>query len=244
MLTRKIRRAVWILAATGLFATTLIAGPASAQTPASPVAGMGCGTVTGGTPTAGGMMEHGEHGSMMSTPGHAGGMMHEAEYDLMYIDMMIPHHESIIALATVAVDELTHPRLIEIANTIVATQQGEVDELQRLRAEWYGDAEPVSMDMMMGMPGMGSDMTMMEQQMSAEWQVQSFCDAENKDLAFVDQVIPHHQMAVDSSRAAVGMATHPELVAIAQEVITTQEAEIAELKSIRAEITGEATPAA
>ena len=247
MLTRNLRRALCALAATGLFAASLIANPASAQTPDAPAPGMGCAAVAAGTPAVGGMMDHSGHGSgspmSMGTPGH-GGMMHEAEFDLMYIDMMIPHHESIIALATVAVDELTHPRLIEIANAIVATQQSEIDELKQLRAEWYGDAEPVSMEMMMGMPGMSSDMAMMEQQMSAEWQVQTFCAAEDKDLAFIDQVIPHHQMAVDASRAAVEMATHPELVEIAQAVITAQEAEIAEIELIRSEITAVATPTA
>jgi uncharacterized protein (DUF305 family) len=246
MITSRFRRALCALAATGLFATSLIAGPVSAQTPEGPRTGAGCEAVpAAATPAAGGMMDHSAHGSgmPMGTPDH-GGMIQAAEFDLMYIDMMIPHHESIIALATVARDELTHPRLIEIADEIVATQQGEIDELQALRAEWYGDAEPVSMEMIMGMPGMSSDMAMMDQQMSAEWQVQAFCAAGDKDLAFVDQVIPHHQMAVDTSRVAVDLATHPELVEIAQQVITAQEAEIAELEQIRAEITGEATPAA
>jgi uncharacterized protein (DUF305 family) len=221
----------------------------SAQTPEDPATGTGpgCEAVPNATPAAGGMMDHSGHGGDMPMPAGTpvqGGMMHDAEFDLMYIDMMIPHHESIIALATVAVDELTHPRLIEIANAIVATQQAEIDELKALRAEWYGDAAPVSMDQMMGMPGVGSDMTVMDRQMSAEWQVQTFCAAGDKDLAFIDQVIPHHQMAVDTSIAAVDLAAHPELVVIAQEVITAQEAEIAELEMIRAEITGQGTPTA
>ncbi len=238
-----LRPAFGVLMAAGLLAGTLSAGPASAQTPESQAPGVGCEAVPAATPAAGGMMDHNGHGGSMpmGTPGH-GDMMHVAEYDLMYIDMMIPHHESIIALATVARDELTHPRLIEIANQIVATQQGEIDELQQLRDEWYPDAAPVPMEMMMGMPGMGDDMTMMDQQMSPDWQVQTFCAAADKDLAFIDQVIPHHQMAIDISQAAVELAVHPELVEIAREVITAQQAEIDELVLIRAEITGEATP--
>jgi len=228
--------------ATGLLAGTLGAGSAAAQTPES--TGAGCSGVVA-TPAAGqGMMGHGHggHGTAMATPGT--GQMHVAEYDLMYIDMMIPHHESIIALATVARDELTHPRLIEIANQIVATQQGEIDELRQLRDQWYPGAAPVSMEMMAGMPGLGGNMTMMDQQMSGEWQVQTFCAATDKDLAFIDQVIPHHQMAIDTSVAAVELAVHPELAEIARNVITAQQGEIDELEQIRAEITGQATPAA
>jgi uncharacterized protein (DUF305 family) len=185
-----------------------------------------------------------QHGAMDATPGaHAGHGMAMAEFDLMYIDMMIPHHESIIALATVAVNELEDPRLIEIAEAVITAQTAENEEMQRLRDEWYPGAEPVSMDMMMqGMPGMG-DMMAMEQQMSAEYQVATFCAAEDKDLAFIDLAIPHHRMAIVASEAALTQAVHPELVAIAEDVIAAQEAEIVELEAIRAELTGEATPA-
>jgi len=216
---------------------------ASAQTPEA----AGCAAVA--TPAAG-MIDHGHGGHGMSTPAmmedhHMGtpGMMHEAEFDLMYIDMMIPHHESIMALAEVALPELTDPRLREIAQAIIDAQGPEIEELQQLRAEWYGDADTVSMDTMMEMmPGMGDDDEMM-MQMSAETQVRAFCAAENKDLAFIDQVIPHHQMAIDSSEMAVAQAVHPELTAIAEQVITAQQAEIDELEAIRAGLTGEATPA-
>jgi uncharacterized protein (DUF305 family) len=245
------KTAIRTLALAGVLGASLMGATTVAQTPAA----SGCGDIA--TP-ASGMADygHGGHdGHGMSTPemteGHGDhdmgtpGMMKEekVEFDLMYIDMMIPHHESIMALAGVALPELQDPRLQEIAQAIIDAQGPEIEELQQLRDEWYGDAEPVSMDMMMGMPGMGTDMAMMEQQMSAELQVQAFCAAENKDLAFIDQVIPHHQMAIDTSEAALEQAVHPELVAIAEEVITAQQAEIDELEVIRAELTGEATPA-
>jgi uncharacterized protein (DUF305 family) len=42
----------------------------------------------------------------------AAGMDHMAmEFDQMYIDMMIPHHQSIIALAQAALPRLTDERL-------------------------------------------------------------------------------------------------------------------------------------
>ena len=73
--------------------------------------------------------------------------------------------------------------------------------------------------------------------------IEAFCAAEDKDLAFIEQVIPHHQMAIDTSQAALEHAVHPELVTIAEDVIAAQEAEIVELEAIRADLTGEATPA-
>jgi uncharacterized protein (DUF305 family) len=236
----------------GVLGASLLGGSAIAQTPAAP----GCGDIA--TPAAhSGTMDHG-HGQDMSTPAmmeshgeHDMGtpaMMHDVKFDQMYIDMMIPHHESVMALAEVALPELRDPRLREIAQAIIDAQGPELQQLQQLRTEWYGSPEPAPMDgpmmdmMMEAMPGMGSAEDQMNI-MSAEWQVQSFCAADNADLAFIDQVIAHHQMAIDSSVIAVEKAVHLDLKAIAEQVITAQQAEIDELNTIRANLVEEATPA-
>lgn len=223
---------------TAVLATAASGMALAGQTPSTqgctstgtPVAGMNHRMMVDATPAVG--MHHGSP--------IAG--MHQGEFDLMYIDMMIPHHESVIALAEVARHELTHPELIEIAEAIVATQDAEIEEMELLRDEWYPDAAPVTMQAMMGMPGMGTDMEMMDQQMNATWQVETFCAADNKDVAFIEQVIQHHQMAIDVSRAAEDHAVHPELQAIALRVIEDQQHEIDRLDAIRAELTEAATP--
>jgi uncharacterized protein (DUF305 family) len=187
---------------------------------------------------------------MASTPAadHAMGDMEMGEmgeFDLAYIDMMIPHHQSIIALAEVATPELRDPRLVELAGAIIDTQAEEIDELMAFRDEWYPDAEPVSMDMMMmAMPSMDMSATpSMGQLMDSEWIVMAFCAAEDMDLAFIKLTIPHHQMAIDASEDALELAVNQELVAVAEEVIEAQQEEIDLLMEIQAEITGEATPA-
>jgi len=233
--------AVWLLALVGALAAPMFGTSAIAQTP-SPT---GCALTDfpRATPAAGtSNMDHGTH-TEAASPAMGTDAMHEPDFDLMYIDMMIPHHESIIALAEMARAELTHPRLIEIAEAIIATQDAEIEELESLRTAWYPHAAPVSMDVLHGMPGMSGDMAAMEQQMDPRWQVQTFCAAADKDLAFIDQVIPHHQMALDVSKAANDQAVHPELVTIAEAVTIAQQAEITELETIRAELAGEATPA-
>lgn len=219
----------------GVFSASLLGSPTVAQTPEA----SGCDQV--GTPVA--AMASMDHGG--ATPAME---MQQAEFDQMYIDMMVPHHESIVALAEVALPLLEDPRLQELAQNIIDTQTAEQAELQALRTEWYGSPEPAPMDdammamMMEAMPGMGTAEQQM-QIMDAQWQVQTFCAADDHDLAFIGQVIPHHQMAIDASEIALKQAVHPEIAAIAQEVIDTQQAEIDELELIRAELTGEATPA-
>jgi len=169
-------------------------------------------------------------------------------FDQLYIDMMIPHHASIIALAQAALPRLADPRLVQMAETIIATQSTENEQMAAWREAWYGSAEPdlsehSMMAMLEAMP-VGT-MGEMMQEMDALTQVAAFCSASDPDLAFIDQVIPHHQMAIAVSEIALEKAAHPEIQTTAERVIVAQQAEIDELKAIRAERTGgSATPAA
>lgn len=208
---------------------------------ATPAATYSCEAVTTASPMAG--ME----GMAMGTP--AAVMDHAAmELDLAYIDMMIPHHESIIAVAEAALPRLTDERLREIAQAVVATQQPEIEELRGYREQWYGSAEPMPMDdaMMAAMvellPGMSGTMEEMAFQMDAAAQVAAFCAADNPDLAFIDLTIPHHQMATEASETAVAEAEHPEIRDFAQRVIDAQQREIETLQEIRTELAGKGTP--
>lgn len=189
----------------------------------------------------------GDHMGMdMATPGadHGGmdmDMSMSMDIDLMYIDMMIAHHSSVIALAEVALARLTDERVIEIAENIIKAQTAENAELRGYREDLYGSAKEMPMgEQMMDlmsemMPGAGS-MADMSFQMNAEAQVRAFCGQDNPDLAFIDMVIPHHEMAVVTSEAVVANGTHPEIIMFAKRVITDQTAEIAVLKAIRDKI--------
>jgi uncharacterized protein (DUF305 family) len=213
-------------------------GVASAQEHSTPEDSYSCATSSpvSGTPA----MDHG---------GAAMDMSMEVEVDQLYIDMMLPHHGSIVALAEAALPELTDPRLQEMAQSIIDTQTAEQQELEQYREEWYGSAEPMALDqhmmdmMTIAMPSMESSMDTMMNQMSADYQVATFCAAEDPDLAFIDQTIPHHQMAIDASMDVLGKAVHPEIAEFAQKVIDAQQQEIDELTAIRAELKGESTPA-
>lgn len=166
----------------------------------------------------------------------------------MYIDMMIPHHASIIAMAEAARPRLSEPRLREMAGEIIATQEPEIARLRELRQTLVGDAEPMPMDAAMMaampqmMPGMTGDMAAMAFQMDAAAQVAAICAADNADLAFIEQTIPHHVMAIEASRDLLEQSENPELRAIAQEVIAAQQREIEELDQIRQRVAPLATP--
>jgi uncharacterized protein (DUF305 family) len=172
------------------------------------------------------------------------------ELDQVYIDMMIPHHASIVAIAQAALPRLTDERLQEIAQTIIDTQSAETKELRGYREQFYGDPNPMPMDqgmmtaMMEMIPEMSGGMDAMAFQMDPEAQVAAFCAAENLDLAFIDLTIPHHQSAIESSEPVVDGAVHEEIGEFAQRVIEDQQREIEQLEAIRADLAGNGTPSA
>jgi uncharacterized protein (DUF305 family) len=54
-------------------------------------------------------------------------------FDRAFIDAMIPHHESAIEMAGVALDESENAEIRRIAGAIVQAQESEIAEMQRGR---------------------------------------------------------------------------------------------------------------
>ncbi len=170
-----------------------------------------------------------------------------ADFDQTYIDMMLPHHASVIALAQAALPRLQNADLQTIAMNIIASQSTELDELSALRQEFYGSTTPEPMDVVMPamaqyMPAaydlMMADMAMMD----SDALVAEFCAQRDADLTFIDLVIPHHLSAIAASEVAATEATHHRIRDFAAAVIVAQQAEVDQMTSIRGSLTG--TPAA
>jgi uncharacterized protein (DUF305 family) len=55
------------------------------------------------------------------------------------------------------------------------------------------------------------------------------------DERFIDAMVPHHQGAVEMARVALKNAEHDEIIELSRNIISSQQAEIEELKSIKQE---------
>jgi uncharacterized protein (DUF305 family) len=55
------------------------------------------------------------------------------------------------------------------------------------------------------------------------------------DRAFIDAMVPHHQGAIEMAEVALENAEHQQIRDLAQDIVSAQEAEIEELKSIKKE---------
>jgi uncharacterized protein (DUF305 family) len=64
-------------------------------------------------------------------------------------------------------------------------------------------------------------------------------DAEQTDGAFVAEMIPHHESAIEMSEIALDRAQHPEIENLAKQIIDSQSAEIDELRRIHVRLFGE-----
>jgi uncharacterized protein (DUF305 family) len=58
-------------------------------------------------------------------------------FDRAFIDAMIPHHQSAIEMAQVALEESDNPRIKELAGNIVTAQQREIEQMLQWRQAWY-----------------------------------------------------------------------------------------------------------
>ena len=225
-------------------------GFASTPTPTPDTRCTGLASPTSGHmgPGMNGMPASGNMG-MEGTPGHA--MMMNVEFDLAFIDMMIPHHEGAVAMAKVALERGEHEEIRALAHQVVDAQDAEIAQLRTWRSRWYQNAPTVTMaDMMqmqnMGrmMPGMSDLMGSMDMmQMDPATDVAARCSVPDSfDRAFIDMMISHHQSAIMMAQAALQHAQHQELKDLAHDIIDAQQREIDQMKGWRAAWCAEATP--
>jgi uncharacterized protein (DUF305 family) len=75
---------------------------------------------------------------------------------------------------------------------------------------------------------MGMDSGGMARQMVME-------NGKYSDKAFIDAMVPHHQGAIEMARVALRNAEHEEIQELSRNIVSTQQSEIEELKSIKQE---------
>lgn len=65
------------------------------------------------------------------------GIRGEAPIDRDFIDMMVPHHETAVAAAKVIGTSTERSELTQVAEDMIESQQGEIDQMQGWLAVWY-----------------------------------------------------------------------------------------------------------
>ncbi|MDA2988888.1 MAG: DUF305 domain-containing protein [Actinomycetota bacterium] len=155
--------------------------------------------------------------------------------DVMFAQMMIPHHEQAVVMADLAVDRAEDAQLLALAGEIKAAQDPEIELMASWLDQW-------------GVPRMSGDDAMMShgshgmQGMLSDAQLDALASAQGPtfDAMFAQYMIEHHEGAVTMAEDVVARGSHPAVAALAREIIVTQEKEIVQL---RAFLSGESTAA-
>ncbi|MBP5973023.1 DUF305 domain-containing protein [Brasilonema sp. CT11] len=155
----------------------------------------------------------------------------DANYDLRFIDAMTPHHEGAVVMAKVALQKSKRPEIKKLAQEIIKAQNKEIAELKQWRTAWYPKAPSTPMAWNAQMNHM---MEMSPEQSKAMRMDMDLGAADNDfDLRFINAMIPHHEAAVTMAQDALNKSKRPEIKKLAQNIITSQQQEIAQMKKWR-----------
>lgn len=170
----------------------------------------------------GGSMPGMDHGGSSSAPSESA----EADFnmaDSMFAMMMIPHHEQAVEMSDMILAKSdVDPRVLELAQQIKDAQQPEIDTMEGWLEDWGVDG--------MDMGGMdhGGDGMMSEEDMAA---LEAATGPEAARL-FLEQMILHHQGAIEMAEAELQDGKNADALALAQAVVDTQSAEITTMQDL------------
>lgn len=139
--------------------------------------------------------------------------------DSMFIEQMIPHHDDAIAMAELALTRAEHPEIKQLAEDVIRTQSAENAQMRDWYEQWFGESVPAngsgSYGMMGGgmMGGSSGDLTALE-------------SAEQFDKAFIEQMIPHHEMGIMMARMAGNSTSRTEIEGLTGSIIRSQSDEV------------------
>ena len=140
--------------------------------------------------------------------------------DIMFAEMMIPHHEQAILMSDLALSNSTNPEILKLAKEIKAAQAPEIEQMK----SWNG----VDASMHMGHTMMG---------MLNEDEINNLKAATGQefDRLFLEGMIKHHEGAIDMAEM-IDDSKNVEVAALGKAIISTQKAEIETMKSMLASI--------
>jgi uncharacterized protein (DUF305 family) len=156
------------------------------------------------------------------------------ETDGAFVSEMVPHHESAIDMAEIALKEAEHPEIKELANSIIASQSEEISTLESIHQRLF--EAPIG-EVDHGTLGLA------EHEMGMDADVATLSSAKPFDRAFIDMMILHHQGAIGMARIEIAHGGDEETQALAERMIAAQSREIEDMNSWRSEWYGEASPA-
>jgi uncharacterized protein (DUF305 family) len=141
--------------------------------------------------------------------------------DIMFAQMMIPHHQQAVDMGTLAETRAANPKVKALAAQIKAEQAPEIAQMKG----WLSDANaPLEMSHTMGMGGMLTDsqMTVLKNSTGAEF-----------DRLYIEGMIAHHEGAIHMAQMVID-SNNSEAKALGEAIIKSQTEQVTYMKELLA----------
>jgi uncharacterized protein (DUF305 family) len=158
--------------------------------------------------------------------GDNGGTQLANNIDRHFIEQMIPHHEGAVAMAKLALEKSKRAEIKTLATAIIADQTKEIDEMKIWYKDWFGKDVPKVSTGMMG----GGMMSQNGMHMGGQEDMTKLENASDFDKAFLEAMIPHHQLALMMVRMLEAGTNRPEMLQLAKNITTSQSKEIQQMQ--------------
>lgn len=157
------------------------------------------------------------HNSFASN--HAKSLSTLQSMDIMFAQMMIPHHQQALEISGYALKNTTHPEIRNLAREIISAQKGEISQMK-----YWLKVKKASM-------GMGHEMHM--DGVLSDKEVNALKNLKGKEFnsLFLKSMIKHHEGALQMV-SMISDSKNVEARALARDIVFAQKFEIARMKKI------------
>lgn len=146
--------------------------------------------------------------------------------DIAFATQMIPHHQQAVEMVDIVLAKTgVDARVTKLARTIKAEQGPEITTMTAWLKTW-GQPSPATM-VGMAMDGMMS---------AADMDDLRNASGPDSSKLFLEQMIQHHQGAIDMANTELASGKNPEALALAKSIVRAQTAEIATMKELLTEV--------
>lgn len=147
--------------------------------------------------------------------------------DVLFAQSMIPHHEQAIEMADMALDPTVgaSAAVLDLAGRIKGAQDPEIELMTGWLTAW---GMPMQMD-----TSDGHDMSSMDGMMSAE-EMEALAGSTGAefDRLWLEMMVRHHEGAIAMADDVKADSSNAEVIALADAIITGQQAEIDEMQAL------------
>ncbi|WP_131767002.1 DUF305 domain-containing protein [Candidatus Protofrankia californiensis] len=148
--------------------------------------------------------------------------------DVMFAQMMIPHHQQAVEMAALAPDRAADPAVLTLAEQIGTAQAPEIETMTGWLEAW---GEPTAMP---GAGDHGGGHGTDDTGMMSEDDMTALREASGPafDRMFLEMMIRHHGGAIEMARAEQRDGQSPDAMALARTIESTQAAEVETMKGL------------